>query len=371
MIIRQIVNVADFKNLRDEWDLLYRKSGVSNLFLTHQWLLNWLGHFGNNEWIAFLGRSQDTAELKFAAVFTLKNRHLAFIRPHHSHLPAVLHLPQCSYAYRVLFHYLRTTFRAKSIVLFEVPNEASFLRCLEIATKDDWFILPKSNNTSRSIELGSDFERFLISKNKKVRHELRRKQRKFQRNFKIHFVPFLMPECLEELFDAISAIEKRSWKFQTGTSVISSRLEEAFYRQVYEIFADSSQARAYVLYGNDIPVAYVLGVIFDGSYYALKTSYNQEFSKYAPGVLSMLSLVRDLSAHAVGVSRIELLGEDARWKKELSTHHKAFCTYALYPKKLISFIYTMAYKHLKPRLQGYLSNRKSFSSPLMELIQRL
>jgi len=356
MAICQIVRLAAFENLRDEWDLLYRKSGVSNLFLTHQWLLNWLNHFGNDDWVAFIGRSHDTAKLTFAAVFTVKNRHLAFIRPHHSHLPAVLYPPECSYAYRMFLHYLRTAFRARSIVLFQSPSEASFVESLETATKYDWLILRKYFDILRSIELKSDFERFLSTKNKKVRHELRRKQRKFQRDFKMDFVPFRRPECVGELFDAIGAIEHRSWKFQTGTAVISSRFEEAFYRQIYEIYANSSQARAYVLYGNDVPVAYVLGVAFDGVYYALKTSYNRDYSNYAPGLVSFLSVINHLSSDAIRISRIELLGGDARWKKELSTQHKDLCTYALYPKTLPSWFYLLCYKYVKPKLSGVTSS---------------
>ena len=88
-----------------------------------------------------------------------------------------------------------------------------------------------------------------------------------------------------------------------------------------------------------------MGIGLDGVFYALKTSYREAYACYAPGSILFLSVLKELMSGKEGLFRMELLGEDARWKRELCTTGREVCTYALYPRNMGS-LYLMAHERM-------------------------
>ena len=156
------------------------------------------------------------------------------------------------------------------------------------------------------------------------------------------------PGELDGLFKVIEDIEKDSWKCKTGTAIIASESEQSFYMSVFELFSSISAAKGYVLYHKNIPVAYVLGVVFNGTYYALKTSFKESVSNLSPGTVLFFRVVEKLNSDSTSISRIELLSGDARWKNELRTDANSYCTYVLHPMRPLSLLYVAGYKYLRP-----------------------
>ena len=76
-----ISKYEDFKVIGNEWNNLYNISKVNNLFLTHQWLCNWIKHFGENRWVALIGRAGEGSPLCLAVVLRIDGRHIGFIEP--------------------------------------------------------------------------------------------------------------------------------------------------------------------------------------------------------------------------------------------------------------------------------------------------
>ncbi len=79
-----------------------------------------------------------------------------------------------------------------------------------------------------------------------------------------------------------------------------------------------------------------MGIGLDGVFYVLKTSYREAYARYGPGLVLFLSVIEELAAKGEGLRKIELLGEDARWKRELCTSGREVCTYTLYPRNMDS-----------------------------------
>lgn len=64
-------------------------------------------------------------------------------------------------------------------------------------------------------------------------------------------------------------------------------------------------------------MAYFYGVAFRNQLYGLKTSYDLAHAKLSPGVVVVLHALR--AAFEDGVSVIDFLGFDSRWKVEAAT----------------------------------------------------
>ena len=71
----------------------------------------------------------------------------------------------------------------------------------------------------------------------------------------------------------------------------------------------------------------MLGVQHDDTFYALKTSYAEEFAALSPGQVLFQALIERCCDEEPGIARIELLGTDSRWKRELATESRAECRY--------------------------------------------
>jgi len=147
------------------------------------------------------------------------------------------------------------------------------------------------------------------------------------------------PGELDGLFKVIEDIEEDSWKCKTGTAIIASESEQSFYMSVFELYSSISAAKGYVLCHKNIPVASVLGVVFKGTYYALKTLFKESVSNLSPGTVLLFRVVEKLNSDSTSISRIELLSGDARWKNELRTDAGSYCTYVLYPMRPLSLLY--------------------------------
>jgi hypothetical protein len=347
-MLQSISNISDFENIQREWDKLYRMSGASNLFLTHAWLVNWVKHFGKDRWVVIVERLHEENDFSAAGIFQITEGSIGFIDTLYSHFPRILHEKGHPVPLQKMVQHLKKIHKATAIHLVESPKEDSALAEIKSAIGMRWQILEKNVHMMRSIAIQGDFESYLNKKSKKLRHELERKNRKMEKEGLTELRCLDKPGELDELFRIIEDVENDSWKFKTGTAIISSEAEQGFYKSVFKLYSSISAAKGYVLYHKNIPVAYVLGVVFDGTYYALKTSFKESVSNLSPGTVLFFRLLEKLNSDGAGISRIELLGGDARWKNELCTDAGSYCTYVLYPVKPLSILYVAGYKYLRP-----------------------
>jgi len=347
-MIQEISQIRDFESLQKEWDELYRISGASNLFLTHGWILNWIKHFGKDRWVVIIERPGSETYLSAGGVFQITANGVGFIDTFYSHFPGILCEKGRRAPLREMIRHLKKAYHPVAIHLVESPQEDSFLEEIRSAAGWRWQILEKNVHMMRSIAVQGDFESYLNTKSKKLRHELERKNRKMEKEGIVDLRCFDKPGELDELFRVIEEVENDSWKFKAGTAIISSDAEQGYYKSVFQYYSGFSAAKAYVLYHKDSPLTYVLGVEFEGKYYALKTSFKESGSSLSPGTVLFFRVLKKLNSDGVKISRVELLGGDARWKSELCTDSASYCTYVLYPMSPLALLYVVGYKYLGP-----------------------
>ena len=259
-------------------------SGASNLFLTHRWLVNWVRHFGKDRWVVMVERLGNENHLSAVGIFQITEGGISFIDTLYSHFPGILHEKGRPVPLKEIVQYLRK--------MYSVPRQSlkwSLLRKthpkpeIKSAVGMRWQILEKNEHMMRSIAIRGDFESDPDTKSKKIRHELERKNRKMEKEGVTELRCLDKRGELDELFTIIEDVENDSWKFKTGTAIISSESEQKFYTSVFSLYSDISVVRGYVLYHFSIAVAYVLGVVFARKYYALKTSFKESVSNFSPG----------------------------------------------------------------------------------------
>jgi hypothetical protein len=80
-------------------------------------------------------------------------------------------------------------------------------------------------------------------------------------------------------------IESAGWKGKRGSAIRIGSAQETFYLRILEGFSNSNGARIFELYFDDVVVSSRLAVIKNGIMIIAKTTYDEKYSKYAPGRL--------------------------------------------------------------------------------------
>ena len=152
--------------------------------------------------------------------------------------------------------------------------------------------------------------------------------------------------------DDFADVESRSWKERTGTS-IRARGVERFYRDVSDALALSGSFLPFWLELDGRVVAFLYGAVHDGAYYAMKTSFDEAFSRLSPGIRLFNEAVRH--AFGAGLARFDFLGERARWKDEWATGWLRHVNVRLYPRTpggAVSHLIDSRVRPLARRLRG-------------------
>jgi hypothetical protein len=413
-MIQVINSFSEFQNIEQLWDDLYQRSLVSNLFLTHTWLSLWIKHFGGDQTFALLytpdvgrqdllngagrgsqvngacrgsqvngagrGLKDERCKLEAGVVLKRYDKAIGFIETDFSYYPDFLATPHSTAPIRDLLVHLKGLKGRKGLMKGNhLPSKLVFAgahvnsalcKNIEILAQDQWVPIFKYPSKMRSIVLSGTFDSYLKSQGAKFKSEIRRKVHRAQSNYRVSLKTFSRGDEKGELFETVRSIEQDSWKTQEGSAIIDNEKQLHFYGDVFTRYAEQDKARAFVLYFDDRPVSFIMGILSDHTYYALKTSYRLLYREYSPGLVLFATVIESFfkgkavyPAHAehpsdgggLGggrpcgeVNRLEFLGSDARWKGEFSNYQEDFCTLELYPISPRSLSYYIIYQYVRP-----------------------
>lgn len=222
--------------------------------------------------------------------------------------------------------------RGISLGLRGVPVGSDTERTLTSVARDNGYLShARASRVSPFIAIESSWDDFYAGRPRKVTHEWERKMRKLERAGEVRVLRFEKGMDADRLVEEFDAVERRSWKEDSGTSM-SQRGAVLFYRQLAEALARRGEFAPYWLELDGCVIAFIYGVVHGGTYYAMKTSYDRESSKLSPGVRLFHEAVRD--AFGAGLALFDFLGERARWKDQWATGWTEHANVRLYPDTL-------------------------------------
>lgn len=140
--------------------------------------------------------------------------------------------------------------------------------------------------TTVTVDLRDSFDEYWSKRPRKLRQNIDRSQRALQQNgIKWHFKTVESPQKIQAAVEKYGDMESRGWKFQEGTAVHSTNTQGQFYRDVLCGFAERGKGVVYELYFEGSLVSSQLAIANDSMLITLKSTYDENFSKYSPGKL--------------------------------------------------------------------------------------
>ena len=125
-----------------------------------------------------------------------------------------------------------------------------------------------------------------------------------------------------DLLQAILDIERASWKHEAGSAITCRPEQERFYRNFFESNLGSGLIQGLLMYLDETPVAYNLGLVRAGYYSCLKHSNRQEHQGLSPNQVLNIVLIERLRLQ--GLTMYDYMGEvephKMRWSPETRTY---------------------------------------------------
>jgi|GEM_PF-3639525 len=154
------------------------------------------------------------------------------------------------------------------------------------------------NISELDLEVGGGEPRAL---GKKFRYNLRRNLRLLSAEGETTLELFHYPDDIDRFLECVWEIERATWKFEEGSTIIQQPAQKYLYTRFAHLSAARSRFIGAVMNHCGKPVAYDYGVVFNGMYECLKTSYISEYAKYSPTHLMRSMLINHLSKRGIEV----------------------------------------------------------------------
>jgi CelD/BcsL family acetyltransferase involved in cellulose biosynthesis len=331
--------------LIEAWDRLSGALEDGGLFATRLWVETWFGHFGAELSVAAVVGHTDQGPVGVAPLFATAGRELVlpvnFLSPRGQF---VADRGQANGFASALLKHLRG--QGSRLRLRGVPAGSATMTALESEARGAGYLLhARPGRVSPFIRIEGSWEDYVGGRTRKVTHEWERKMRKLERAGDVRVVRFEKGMDTAALVDRLIAVEGRSWKESAGTS-IAARGVGAFYRELSAAIAAADSLLPFWLELDGRVIAFLYGAVHDGTYYAMKTFYDKEFSGLSPGVRLFHEAIRH--AFGAGLARFDFLGERAPWKDRWANGWLEHANVRLYPDTVSGRAAHLIDSRLKP-----------------------
>jgi len=165
----------------------------------------------------------------------------------------------------------------------------------------------------RWAELPVSFEEFLQGLPRKNRHEFRRHQKRLASDFpgKIEFRCYRREQEVDELAHEVEKISAKTYQRALGVGFHPTTEVLDYLRAM----ARNGGVRGCVLYVEEQPCAYFIGVQYKDTFHGNFMGFDPQFGKYSPGLLVLMHSIEHCFDAETRATRIDFGWGDRRYKR--------------------------------------------------------
>jgi hypothetical protein len=296
MIIKIFEDFQSIRSLRIEWNRIVKNRDL-DISATFEW--------NNILWESHLSRKNlkiimvlDQGELAGIFPVFLKKKTFKKIQINtisflsnlsHVHNDLILMDNACL---SFLLNQLHRIYRDAPWNIIEIPNviieSPTYMHLNHVLRTQHYKFIYTQGISSPQIRCkGMDWEEYLQGRTKNLKKNFKRKINKLSNNNGFQIISITQSN---KMWGILSSIETQSWKFKEGSSILDKQFQRKFYKLFFDKFYHS--IKFFVLFFNEIPISYSLGVIHNNKYLSLKTSFDQRYEKVSPGIGLKLHILK-------------------------------------------------------------------------------
>jgi CelD/BcsL family acetyltransferase involved in cellulose biosynthesis len=354
MATEWITEEGAFAELAEEWDALL--PGDSTPFDLHCWYLSWWRAFGGSAELAICTVRR---ERELVAAFPLMRSNGRLLALANSHASVFRPLARDDEAMDELLASALAAQGSRAMSLIGLPAGDPCLAALRSQARRARAIpLVEAAYASPIVATDGDFDAWREASKPRWGAPLERFRRKMGRDYDAELSIVEPPRDLEAELEDGFRVEASGWKGRAGTAIASTPETSAFYWEVGREFADRGALRLSRIVLDGRTAAFDFCILHGNRLYLLKTGFDEEFRRLAPGLVMRLSIVEHCFEQ--GLDAHELLGSESEWKNKFATtkrEHASFDAYSRRPLGASRYAYRAvlrpllkhAYRRLRPR----------------------
>ena len=234
--------------------------------------------------------------------------------------------------------------------LIALPEEDPSVERLEAGAREaSKLLLAEAAYASPVVETDGDFDAWREQSKRRWGAPLERFRRKMGRDFEAEFAIVRPPADLERELEDGFRVEASGWKGRAGTAINSRPDTDSFYRAVARDFARREELRLSWISLDGRMAAFDLCILHRGRLYLLKTGFDEDFRRLAPGLVMRLSIIEHCFEQ--GLRSHELLGTESEWKAKFATSKRPHVTVRTYGRNPAGFARYAYRGAVRPRLR--------------------
>ncbi|SCY57109.1 GNAT family N-acetyltransferase [Microvirga guangxiensis] len=353
--VEALTNLEAFDRYATEWDAAVQQASFIGVQMRHFWIRRWLTTIGAGQDIAFQILRDGAGVVGCAAWVPTVQRMGLVSAP-------VLRLAGQPLFKRSQIVLVRRQAQAVSAMLADLRKMRWRWLDPGLLTDDDPLLsnLPAFSNGIKPCERNSytlplisadgNWDAYLSSRSRTIRKQYRR--RLSTDGLKIRVFPSDFTS-LDELIGVVEQVARRSWSFDEGTSVVSTASHWEFWRGIIQDAVAQNLLHASCLFQGERPTAFIFGIHHNKVLYALKSSFDPELSKIAPGQAVICSLIQTaMENREIETIDLDCIIGRGDYKLDWATETRTMRQYYAFRSGFLPKIFLHAYqikKHLDSR----------------------
>jgi CelD/BcsL family acetyltransferase involved in cellulose biosynthesis len=203
---------------------------------------------------------------------------------------------------------------------------------------------------SPTVDTRGEFDEWRAGSKPRWGAPIERFRRKMGRDHEAEFSIVEPPADLELELRAGFEVEAGGWKGRAGTAILSSPATEAFYSDLGRAFLERGELVLSRIVLDGRVASFDFCILHGRRLYLLKTGFDEEFRKLAPGLVLRLSVIE--RCFELGLDSHELLGTESEWKQKFATGSREFSLLRTYPRGVPGSARYAYRSILRPRLKS-------------------
>lgn len=319
--------VREFQALTEEWDDLATRTGASP-FARPGWIRAWWSAFGRGE-LCILTYRRD-GELR--SVLPLAHRRGLLRSCSNVHSPIFDGVCSDREDFQVLLTAALCESR-RGLILNDLESSGQLAAATrQVSDQSRCRLVVLDEAAAPYVDSAMSSEEYEHSLGKSKRHQIRRKRRRLaDAGEELTYEVVERPQDLEDRLERFLLLEGSGWKASSGTAIRSRPETRRFYSEVATWAMENNLLRLSFLLLDDRPVVGWFLIGDQAHQYSLKTGYDEEFSRYSPGLL----LALDEIGRAVESGQTFEFGQGMnRMKEDLHNAMRTIEYLALFPRSV-------------------------------------
>ena len=274
--------ISSFPNIINDWDRLNKKLFRSHPLLDSRFIQALLHHFGNTNIKLAVYITEDKEVQNLLLLQQRQPGIWGVFLPSQAQIAPIL----CSQPQSLPTLFKRLSPYSLSIELLAQDPEYTFtLHSLDNLEK-------MHHATTMNITIQGSFESYWQGRSKNLQRNIKRYfNRLGKSDISINIESHTSLGEIENALSRYGEMEIKSWKAKKGTAIHQNNQQGQFYLDLIKSFAKTGQAEILELYLNDVLTASRINLLHKNMLIILKTTYDENFSKYSPGRLLLYRLI--------------------------------------------------------------------------------